>query len=829
MITRRDLLEQAGPSAAAAGAVILTSFALAPTLGDGPWFMSTLLVVAAVAVIGTLLRTLAWPGWAVTAAQGVALLLIITWMFAGPVARFGFIPDPDVWRAFGTLAERGSDVINNDVAPVPVTEGVKFLVVIGVAFIAWVVDAVAVTWRQATMAGIPLLTLYLVPAIVLPDGVPWPLFLVAGAGWLLLLLTDGRRELMRWGRPVDDHGSNRLHSVGGTGRRLGAAALTVAVIVPVVLPSLDDGRFGFGGGDEGSGDGDSSSGDPSEDRVTTLNPITDLKRNLKRGEDSLTFTYTTTTPNPDYFRVATLDAFDGYTWRLEELSAGSDQQVADGVPTPDGIADEVVMTTATYDITIESFYSKRLPVPYPVSSVDIDGDWRYDADSFDVFTPNEEVSTLGQSYTASQRAVAPSIEQLQNAGEPETPASTLTEIPDATSEVLGDLPFQVTEGARTPYEQALILQNWFRTEFDYSLDQVSGNDDSALRDFLQDRSGYCEQFAATMALMARDLGIPARVVVGYTPGEYTSDGVWQVTAHDAHAWPELWFEGVGWTRFEPTPGGGDGGATPVYAPTPEERSEPSGNGGGGVPPPVTLRRGGGTLDFGGPGRKSVLPREVLKANRNIGGLGATSDPSGASGDSSTGGSRVWLVLTLLAIAVVAALAPAMALRIRRMQRWRSAEASDQAVLAAWADVLDAAVDIEVAIDLTDTPRDIAARIPERCRLGAEAADDVRQLADWVERLRYSSASVTLPSVTDIRVSAERVRTQMYYALSPRDRRRVNWWPASGRRALADAWTSLSETAGEKVRNASSRAWSTVSGWFRRRPRAVAPTGPRSGS
>ena len=219
-------------------------------------FAGALVRAGTVAVIGTLLRTLAWPGWAVTVTQGAALLLVITWMFAGHVARLGFIPDPDVWHEFAALAERGSDVVNNDVAPVPVTEGVKFLVVIGVAFIAWVVDAVAVTWRQATMAGIPLLTLYLVPAIVLPDGVPWPLFLVAGAGWLLLLLTDGRRELMRWGRPVDDQGSNRLHSIAGTGRRLGAAALTVAVIVPVLLPSLDDGRFGFGGGDEGSTGGD---------------------------------------------------------------------------------------------------------------------------------------------------------------------------------------------------------------------------------------------------------------------------------------------------------------------------------------------------------------------------------------------------------------------------------------------------------------------------------------------------------------------------------------------------------------------------------------------
>ena len=76
-----------------------------------------------------------------------------------------------------------------------------------------------------------------------------------------------------------------------------------------------------------------------------------------------------------------------------------------------------------------------------------------------------------------------------------------------------------------------------------------------------------------MALMARTLDIPSRVQVGFTPGEQDEDGTWVVTVHDAHAWPELWFEGVGWVRFEPTPGGGDGGATPGWAPVPQEDTD----------------------------------------------------------------------------------------------------------------------------------------------------------------------------------------------------------------------------------------------------------------
>ena len=151
------------------------------------------------------------------------------------------------------------------------------------------------------------------PATVLPDGVPWPLFLAAGVGWLLLLLEDGRVELSRWGRPIDSGTDGKVHSVGGTGRRLGAAALTVAVIVPVILPSLDDGRFGGGSGDGsgGTGQGDASA---SARNVVTVNPITDLQRNLTQQEDSPVLFYTTDAQEPQYLRIATLDQFDGLTW-----------------------------------------------------------------------------------------------------------------------------------------------------------------------------------------------------------------------------------------------------------------------------------------------------------------------------------------------------------------------------------------------------------------------------------------------------------------------------------------------------------------------------------
>ena len=80
-----------------------------------------------------------------------------------------------------------------------------------------------------------------------------------------------------------------------------------------------------------------------------------------------------------------------------------------------------------------------------------------------------------------------------------------------------------------------------------------------------DHKGFCEQIGTALVVMLRELGVPARLAVGYTPGERNPfTGLYEVKASDAHAWPELYFEGYGWLRFEPTPGARSG-TPPPYA------------------------------------------------------------------------------------------------------------------------------------------------------------------------------------------------------------------------------------------------------------------------
>ncbi len=118
---------------------------------------------------------------------------------------------------------------------------------------------------------------------------------------------------------------------------------------------------------------------------------------------------------------------------------------------------------------------------------------------------------------------------------------------------------EVTEGAETPFEQANALADFLRSaEFTYSTVGPTVPDGADLVDtFLfaegdKYRTGYCQYFASSMALMARSLGIPARVAVGFAPGEAAGDGLWLVREANAHAWVEIYFPGYGWEIFEST-------------------------------------------------------------------------------------------------------------------------------------------------------------------------------------------------------------------------------------------------------------------------------------
>jgi transglutaminase-like putative cysteine protease len=110
----------------------------------------------------------------------------------------------------------------------------------------------------------------------------------------------------------------------------------------------------------------------------------------------------------------------------------------------------------------------------------------------------------------------------------------------------------------SPYAAAVALERWFRTTGGFTYSEQPGSTPGlppVVGFVLDTRTGYCQHFAGSMAIMLRLLGIPARVAAGFVPGHYRG-GVWRVTDHDAHTWVEVWFRGYGWLPFDPTPGRG---------------------------------------------------------------------------------------------------------------------------------------------------------------------------------------------------------------------------------------------------------------------------------
>jgi hypothetical protein len=112
---------------------------------------------------------------------------------------------------------------------------------------------------------------------------------------------------------------------------------------------------------------------------------------------------------------------------------------------------------------------------------------------------------------------------------------------------------ELTRDAPTAYDAVKNVEGWLQNNFTYS-EHVPSHDVPLMAFLEDDKRGYCQQFSGTMALMLRMAGIPARVAAGFSPGSYNKDTrEYRVRDLDAHSWVEVWFSGIGWVPFDPTP------------------------------------------------------------------------------------------------------------------------------------------------------------------------------------------------------------------------------------------------------------------------------------
>ncbi len=135
--------------------------------------------------------------------------------------------------------------------------------------------------------------------------------------------------------------------------------------------------------------------------------------------------------------------------------------------------------------------------------------------------------------------------------------STYLQLPPELDPRIPELARQITKNARTPFDMATTIESYLRSRFTYTLNLTGEPGDDPLAHFLfETRAGHCEYFASAMTIMLRTLGIPSREVNGFLPGEYNDlGGDYIVRASDAHSWVEVYFPGMDWQTFDPTPAG----------------------------------------------------------------------------------------------------------------------------------------------------------------------------------------------------------------------------------------------------------------------------------
>ncbi|MFF9480278.1 transglutaminaseTgpA domain-containing protein [Streptomyces sp. NPDC014733] len=796
-----------GPALWAAVATLCASCALVPLVDPVSWMVPAALLVVLVTAAGAGARRLPWPRPVVVVAQAVVAASTLTALYAGEQALLGVVPGPDAVAELVRLGQSGVADVSRYASPAPLTPGIRLLLVGGVTLVGLAVDALAVTYRSAAPAGLPLLALYSVAAGLTTGGTGWLWFLIAAAGYLLLLLAEGRDRLSRWGRVFGGtagRGSRWWPRPGKAasgpapvrhGRRIGALALGVAVAVPAALPSLGTGLLGTGGPDAGSGGG----------TISAVNPLVSLQNSLNQPEDKEVLNYRTTAGDTRdlYLRIVALDQFDGTAWKPSERTV---TDVPEQLPRPAGLSPEVATTQVNTSISTAEWYGQNwLPMPFPASRVGIAGRWRFEEQGRTLVGDRGQ-NTRGLQYQVESLRVRPTARQLAEAPPPpDALRREYTRVPAELPPVVAATARQVTRGAATPYAKAVKLQDWFATDggFRYDTEVRAGSGVKAIARFLEQKEGFCVHFSFSMAAMARTLGIPARVAVGFTPGTKQPDGTTSVGLRDAHAWPELYFEGVGWTRFEPTPSRGN---IPEYALPDTSRDHTSGS-----PAQEPTRP---TMPTGGP-----RPDPTCGPGQRAGATGCTAAAPTAPAPGSPGGGPsvpavVGLILGGLLLLSVAALP---ALWRRRLRDRRLSGEGPAAALDAWQELTDTAWDLGVAPDEALTPRRTAVRLAEAAALPPEAAEAVHRVAGAVEESLYAARPRPAPQVTaDVRVAC----AALYAQASRGARWRAALAPRSADRqvrAYAARWTAF------RRRRAAGRTATAV----RRLTTALRPGGRRT--
>jgi TgpA N-terminal domain/Transglutaminase-like superfamily len=761
----------------AALATLTAAWPVSTLLAEPTWLSGTVLLIAVIALTGVGARSLALRGWQVLMVQLGCFVLAASNIYGQGHLWHG-LPTFKTLVFAGRLIGQGMATIQTQAAPAPTTPGLSFVVGCALAVIALAVDYLAVTRRSPSLAGLPLLTVFLAAVANSNSSLPIIFFVSAAAMWLLLVARAGSAMLRGWGTTVATARTPAPQNLAPPGvsehasiaRLLGAVALVAAVAVPVVLPQLPP-RFlltGLG-----------RSGTHNDFGTVGFSLNLDLAADLTSQNTTPLLQYRTLDPSPPPLRVAVSSVYnsDQGLWapprvRLPALS------INPHIPEATGLSADVPKESFTMTFGRNLLAGPNLAAPYPLISADLGNiPWGVAFQTQEV-----RVAQRPDSYWVSYWRLEPTTTMLRRtSASPRVPGANENDLilDGRSAKTVTALTERLTAGMTSAYDKAIAIQQYLRATggFTYSLilappaKDPSGRDAGfdPLTNFLVTKQGYCVQFATAMVMMSRAAGIPARIAIGFLPGTQNKE-VWTITASDAHAWPELYLDGIGWTRFEPTP---SRGALPGYAIAP------------------TLPK---TAVHGRPLGEAATPTPGHSAPKVLG-LPSTNNSTNPAIGLSPGSVLRWLThgwgLVLLGslVGLLGSLVVPTAARWRRRSSLLTARTAAQRVEVQWELLTLSLGDLGIAPEPGRTMRQLRAYYDREAFLEGEASDALGRVLQTVEGSRYA---LSPPAPTGLAADARQVFKAAAATRRGRDRLRATLWPSSGvaqlRSARADfAW------------------------------------------
>ncbi|MGI8881813.1 MAG: transglutaminaseTgpA domain-containing protein [Jatrophihabitans sp.] len=730
-------------TAASALGCILGALPIGTLFTDNRWFIESIGAILVVTVPAMLLRVRATPRASQLLPGLVLLVLYATALYLHHGSIAGLLPGSGTWQRLLDLHNETRSVITNGTTPLHSTAGIRLYVVPAVGLLAALTDWLTVVRRAPALAGIGFLAIFTVVGAVKGSAVGWVQFTIAAIGYLIILSAASRRDASEWGRIVPRAGqtSERTLRLGASGARIATIAVVLAVIIPSVLPGL--GRnvfldaFHRGGGGDGGGEG------------TAISAFADLAGELRRQDPiDLLKVKVTDQKSPFYLRSKVLTLYTPGGWR-----AGG--TIGQQNPTPNTLVKSQPQSIPTTNYTA-SFKVLELKDSLPFFGLpkSFDGlrkDWGWDIPTA---TLSGTLSRHNETYGEDVSAPNPTVDELRAA--PNSKAQPGTNlVPDDVKGIVAG----ATAGASTAYDRALAILSYFSPSngFTYNLQTKTGDTGDALLDFLRQKQGFCQQYAAAMAIMLRIANIPSRVVLGYTHGALNGSGEVTVTSHDAHAWVEAYFEGIGWIPFDPTPLSGPDATRSQQLPW-ENTST-------------------GTAE---PSNTNQEPSANTKNVNSGGASGAQSSTPAAVGGGSSGGLHLPFgftaaVLAVLIVLILVAIPPGLRRR-QRTDRYRNARRGSR-IGPIWQELQATATDAGIAWPPPTTPRQVPGWLQKH---GVTPRPPMDELALATERELYADPNTPrAPADVDQAIaSIKQSRRELLTRMTRWARLKMRFWPRS---------------------------------------------------